>query len=82
MDKQKVSLLVLIVVLVLGVLTVIWSFRSASPGTAQDAQAQKAGTMEYQVGAVQNNPNVPPQVKQWLEYNMRQQGASGSGYGR
>ena len=45
-------------------------------------KAKSVSNLKQQIGAVQSNPNVPPQVKQWLEYNARQQQAPAANYGR
>lgn len=82
MDRQKMALLVLGVVVVLAVVVAVWSYRQTPGGKATPEAARKATALEHQVGAVQSNPNVPPQAKQWLEYNVRQQQAPAANYGR
>lgn len=78
MNKQQGVLLALGILVLVAVVVVVWSFRQrASRGTAEQAR-QNANAVQQQVGAVQSNPNVPPQVKQWLEYNVRQQQAGGA----
>lgn len=73
MDKQKAMILLLGLIALGAVVVVIWSFRQPGARLSREQARQSTSALQQQVGAVQSNPNVPPQVKQWLEYNVRQQ---------
>lgn len=78
MNKQQGMLLALGLLVLVALAVVVWSFRQpVSRGTPQQTR-QNANALQQQVGAVQSNPNIPPQAKQWLEYNLRQQQAGGA----
>ncbi|MGC8785585.1 MAG: hypothetical protein ACP5RN_14530 [Armatimonadota bacterium] len=72
MNKPKVMLWVLGLVIVIAIAVVTWSLWKTDGGKITAEEARKATAIEQQIGAVQSNPNVPPQVKQWLEYNLQQ----------
>ncbi len=75
MDKQRVMLLVLGFIVLGAVAVAFWSFSKPAGRLSSERARQNTSALQQQVGTVQSNPNVPPQVKQWLEYNVRQQQA-------
>lgn len=79
--NQRIWLIGLIAVVIVGIAVVIWSFRQPSGMRAAEAEQQRHTALQQQVDALRGNPNIPPQVKQWLEYNARQQ-SNNQQYGR
>ena len=75
MDKQRLKLLVLGLIALGAVAVAFWSFSKPASGFTPERARQNTSALQQQVGTVQSNPNVPPQVKQWLEYNVQQQQA-------
>jgi len=61
------------IIVLLAVAVAMWSFRQPARLRTPERARQNANALQQQVGAVQSNPNIPPQAKQWLEYNLRQQ---------
>lgn len=79
--NQRVVLVGLLALVLLGAVVVIWSFRRPAAMNATQATQQRSTAVQQQVDTLKGNPNIPPQVKQWLEYNARQQ-SNNQQYGR
>lgn len=75
MNKQQAMLLALGLLVLVALAVVVWSFRQPVRRGMPQQTRQNATALQQQVGAVQSNPNIPPQARQWLEYNLRQQQA-------
>ncbi|MEJ5252984.1 MAG: hypothetical protein HPY54_13535 [Chthonomonadetes bacterium] len=80
-SNQRIWLIGLVALVVVGIGVAIWSFRRPSAMHATEAEQRRHTALQQQVDTLRGNPNIPPQVKQWLEYNARQQ-SNNQQYGR
>ncbi len=79
MSNQKTLFAVFAVVVVICVAVALWSFRRAGSPSMKPEEVRAPDAVSQQMAPVLNNPNIPPQARQWMEYNLQQQRARTGG---
>ncbi len=80
MQNQKAFLVLFAAVVVIAIAVAVWSFRSTGRREMTPEQAKRStDSVSRHMEPLLSNPNIPPEAKQWMEYNMRQQSGGGAG---